>query len=391
MARSAISLLSGWMTSVTSMAVPPVERLAVLRRKTVSPSGGDAVVVVAVRREQAVGGVVELEAGQHVLVAGAAAGVLVHLGHELGDGGAAVAHDVAGNAVGGGDELAVDDEEAVVVAQDHALDDDARALVDGALEGVGDLGVGGEVHRDAAAVVAVDRLHHHRVADGVGGVDGVLGVADVVLARDRQAEVGEEAGAELLVGGDLDGGVRGLAGQRRLDALLVLALADLDEAGVVEAHPGDVAGLGRADEGEGGGAEGAAAGEMVEVVDRLGDVGALAVARGDELEDDGAGDLAGLEADLLGFVAVEDLDLVGVGGGARHGDLGGSAGAVLERDGDLGHQLAEAAVGFLQPFGERRRPSRWRRRGGRAAGRRGGRGRRHSRRRDCRPGGAGRR
>ena len=51
---------------------------------------------VAARGEQAVGGVVELEAGEHVLVAGAAAGVLVHLGDQLGDGGAAVADDVAG-------------------------------------------------------------------------------------------------------------------------------------------------------------------------------------------------------------------------------------------------------------------------------------------------------
>ena len=144
--------------------------------------GRDRAVVVALGLEQAVGGVVELEAGQHVLVAGAAAGVAVHLGDELGDGGAAVAHDVAGDAVGGGDELAVDDEEAVVVARDHALDDDARAFGFGDLEGGGDLVVGGEVDRDAAAVVAVDGLHHHRVADGVGGVDGVLGVADVELA-----------------------------------------------------------------------------------------------------------------------------------------------------------------------------------------------------------------
>ena len=52
----------------------------------------------------------------------------------------------------------------------------------GDLEGVGDLGVGREVHRDAAAVVAVDRLHHHRVADVVRRVDRVLGVADVAAA-----------------------------------------------------------------------------------------------------------------------------------------------------------------------------------------------------------------
>ena len=40
MARTAIWRLSGWMTSVTSMAVPPVDRLAVARRKTISPAAG---------------------------------------------------------------------------------------------------------------------------------------------------------------------------------------------------------------------------------------------------------------------------------------------------------------------------------------------------------------
>ena len=39
-ARTAISTLSGWTTSVTSVAVPPVERLPVDRRKTRSPSAG---------------------------------------------------------------------------------------------------------------------------------------------------------------------------------------------------------------------------------------------------------------------------------------------------------------------------------------------------------------
>ena len=312
-----------------------------------------AAVVVALRLQQPVGGVVELEPGQHVLVAGAAAGVAVHLLDELGDRRAAVADDVAGHPAGGGDELAVDDQQPVVVALDHALDDDARAFVDGDLEGVGDLGVGRQVHRDAAAVVAVDRLDDHRVADVVRRVDRVLGVADVQLLRHRQPEVGEEPGAELLVAGDLDGGVRGLAGQRRLDPLLVLALADLDQARVVQPHPGDVAGLRRADQRQRRGPERAAAGEIVEVVDRLGDVEAAVLARGDQLEDDAARHLAGLEPDLLGLVAEEHLDLLGMRRGPGEGGLGRGAGAVLQRDRDLRHQLAEPAVRLAQPLGQR--------------------------------------
>ena len=204
---------------------------------------------------------------------------------------------------------AVDHHQPVVVALDHALDHHAGAFVRGDLEGGGHLAVGGEVDRDAAAVVAVDGLDHHRVADVGGGIDRVLGVADVELLRDRQAEVGQEARAHLLVRRDLDGDVRGLAGQRRLDALLVLALADLDQARVVEAHPGDVARLGRAHQRQRRRPERAAAGEIVEVVDRLGDVEAVAFARGDQFEEDGARHLAGLEADLLGFVAEQHLDL----------------------------------------------------------------------------------
>ena len=48
-ARSAISRLSGWMTSVTSVAVPPVERLAVERRYTVTPFAGTELAVSPAR------------------------------------------------------------------------------------------------------------------------------------------------------------------------------------------------------------------------------------------------------------------------------------------------------------------------------------------------------
>ena len=95
----------------------------------------------------------------------------------------AVADDVAGHPVGGGDELAVDRRAAGgrrPGSCSRRRRPSPRRSRD--LEGVGDLGVGREVHRDAAAVVAVDRLHHHRVADVVRGVDRVLGVADVDAA-----------------------------------------------------------------------------------------------------------------------------------------------------------------------------------------------------------------
>ena len=227
------------------------------------------------------------------------------------------------------------------------------ALVDRDLEGVRHLGVGREVHRDAAAVVAVDRLHHHREADVARRLDRVLGVADVQLLRHRQPEVGEQPRAELLVRGDLDGGVRGLAGQRRLDPLLVLALADLDQAGVVQPHPGDVARLGRAHQRQRRRPERAARGEAVEVLDRLGDVDAV-VLGGDQLEHAPRAPRRRPRARsprTRSRRAPRPRPASAAGPG--EGDLGRGAAAVLQRDRHLRHQLAEPAVRVLQPLGQR--------------------------------------
>ena len=56
-------------------------------------------------------------------MADAAARILVHDLDELGDRVLAVADDVAGRASRGGDELAVDDQQAVIVALEEGLDD----------------------------------------------------------------------------------------------------------------------------------------------------------------------------------------------------------------------------------------------------------------------------
>ena len=92
-------------------------------------------------------------------------GSLVHLVDQLLDRVLAVADDVARHALGDRDQLAVDHQHAVVVAGDEALDDDAPAVLPGDVEGGAHLLGGREVDRDAAAVVGVERLHHHRVAD----------------------------------------------------------------------------------------------------------------------------------------------------------------------------------------------------------------------------------
>lgn len=113
-------------------------------------------------------------------------------------------------------------------------------------------------------------------------------------------------------------------------------------------------------------ATGAAAGEVVEIGDGLGE-GERVVARVDQVEQDRAGDVAGFQPDFLRFVAVEDFDLVGVLAWPGESMLGRRAGMVHQRQSQVGHQLAEPRLRFAQPveqeragFGSRRGEARQR-------------------------------
>ena len=113
-ARSAISRLSGWMTSVTSTAVPPVERLAGRAQEDDSRPAAARCRGRSPLCQQPLRLVVELEAGQHLLVADAAPGIGVDLLDQLFDGAAAVTDDVSRHPLRGGDQLAVDHQQAVI-------------------------------------------------------------------------------------------------------------------------------------------------------------------------------------------------------------------------------------------------------------------------------------
>ncbi len=307
--------------------------------------GRDGLVGISLLGQHPVGGLVQFQPGQHVLVALAAARVGVHDLDQFGNGAAAIADHMTGHPLGRGDQLAVDHQQPMVVAHDHAFHDHARAFLLGDQEGFLGLLVAHHVHNDAAAMVAVDRLDHHRIADHRGDLGAVLRVADVFLFRHRQAQILQQPGAEFLVGRDLDRDVRGLAGQRRLDPLLVLALADLDQAGIVQPDPGDVARFGGMDQRQRRRSQRPARGEIHEVVQHLfGLLGPGVLVRRDQVEDQVAGHFAGLQADLLGFVADQHLDLVGVPGGARERDGPGRAGLILQGKRHMGHQLAQIAV-----------------------------------------------
>ena len=134
-ARSAISRLSSWITSVLSIAVPPVDRLPVDAQVEDLPGGQHGVEREAGEREQALRLVVDLQAGEHLLVADAAPGIVVDDLDQLGDGVPAVAHDVPRNAPGDRHDAAVDDQDAMVLARLAGLDDHPVRKLVGLFEG----------------------------------------------------------------------------------------------------------------------------------------------------------------------------------------------------------------------------------------------------------------
>ena len=147
-------------------------------------------------------------------MADTAAGIGVGDVDQLADGVLAVADDVRRHPLGDGDDLVVDDQDAVVLAGDEAS---RRRPSRSRLSRVRDreelahLVFVGEVDADAAAVVAVERLEHHRVADPPRRRDRFVGVADDQAARHGNADLVQQAVGQLLVAGDVDGDVGGVA------------------------------------------------------------------------------------------------------------------------------------------------------------------------------------
>src|SRR3954452_13418734 len=96
----------------------------------------------------------------------AAAGIAIHLLDQLADRADAVADHLRRDTLGDRDHAAVDDQDAVVVAGEEALDDDDAPLGLGLrrAEAEAELLLAGDADGDAAAVIAVERLGHQRVA-----------------------------------------------------------------------------------------------------------------------------------------------------------------------------------------------------------------------------------
>ena len=326
-AVSAISTLSGWASIVRSIDVPPVDMLPVRASLTRVPFGRPIVEPEALGADELLGGLVELDPGQDLLVADAAARVLVGDVDELADGVLAVADDARRDALGDRGDLAADDEAAVVVAGDVALDDE----VAGAALGEGARGTPcgrpppiAEVEVDAAAVVAVERLDDARVADARArrrpprprsGRPRCAGTGRPAESSSRFVRLLSDAMSTRDAGRP--------RGHRRPDPLLVDALAELDERVAVEPDVRDVAAGGLVEDRLGRRPERLPLGEQDEPLELGHEVDRdRRVVRGDEVVDEGDGDLAGLDPDVLLAVLVDHV-VAAVLAGARGSCRGG--------------------------------------------------------------------
>ena len=154
-------------------------------------------------------------------------------------------------------------------------------------------------------MVAVERLDHDRVADALGHADRLLGGADGLLLGHRQPGGAEQPGGEVLVGGDVDRDRAGGRRHRGADALLVDALAELDEGVLVEPDPGDVAADRLVEDGLGRRAERRALGAQDERLELRVPVEVRVGLH--QVVDQAYGEPRGLDADALVDVPVDDV------------------------------------------------------------------------------------
>ena len=170
-------------------------------------------------------------------------GVQVDRGDQFRDRFHAVADDPGGFPTRGGDELAGDDQQAMVRAGREPLDDDARRFLTSVGVGRDDLLAGRQVGRHPSAVVAEARLHDDRPGDLPSGGPGVVGVGDRAALGDRHADLAEEVARQFLVLGDRLGDCGGAVGLRRVDPPLARALSEQDQAVGVQPAGGNSSGL----------------------------------------------------------------------------------------------------------------------------------------------------
>ncbi len=253
-ASSAISTFSGCASKVRSIEMPPVDMLPVRVSLTIVWSGGTSVIAKPCSRTSSIAASSTLIRVSTFSWPDTASRVGVGRLDQLLDGVGPVADDVGGHPLGDRRDLAVDDQAAVVLAEDQRLDDHPAAsrLSLGDREGGAYVLLVLQVEADASAVVAVERFEDDRVADPSGDRHRLVGGPDRLGAGYRQPGRAEQPAGEVLVARDVDGDRGRVRRHRGADTALVDALPELHERVLVEPDPWDVARDGLVDDRLGG-------------------------------------------------------------------------------------------------------------------------------------------
>ncbi len=235
-------------------------------------------------------------------------GIPVGLRHQLFDGVRAIADDLSGDPFGEGRHGSPDDQNPVVLARDEVLHDDAAApgFCPGEGESLADRSRGPDPQAHPPSVVAVGRLHRHRITEPVRRPDRLLLGMHLVTAGHGETGVGQKFGSEPLVAGYVDSQPGGLGGDGGANPLLMDPLAQLDQGMLVETQIGDVPGGCLVEDRLSGGSEG----HSVRCVDQLLDT--FAEVQGDlvgghQMVDDVHREVAGLEGNFLVAIAVDHV------------------------------------------------------------------------------------
>src|SRR5450830_728239 len=324
-AATARAATSGCTSSVTSVAVPPVLRLALLRRITRWPLGGTDSGFRSCRARRAMA-----MSSKRILVsevAWPAARVGVHDVDQFAHGVHAVTDHLGRVAPGRCHQAIAHHQQAEVIAGQVLLDQHF-ADVGGGLVGQVQMGAVDDVDGHALALVAVLRLEHHRQADFEGGRPGVVGAGGRAAQRHGHASGTQQHLGQVFVLGDRFGHGAGGVHLGGLDATLARAPAKLHQAARGQAAVGDAPFESGFDDGAGAGAQAFVFIGFTQLGDGLVDVEGSVVLR---RLDQGQRQVEGLAAD--GFFAVLDHHLVDAGfrggAGAAVGDR--AAGLRLQR------------------------------------------------------------
>ena len=151
----------------------------------------------------------------------------------------AVTHDVAGGAACRSDQLAVDHEQSMVVALQESLDYHRARMLASHDKALRHFFIRHEPNRNSTAMVAVVRLRHHGKSDALRCAHRLPLALHQFLLRHGQSQRGQDLVGLLLVARQFHRDVRGAAGHGRLNALLILAVAQLHQGLIIEPQPGD--------------------------------------------------------------------------------------------------------------------------------------------------------